>query len=367
MDSNSIEMVPVSKLEFDIQNPRLAEYDMGDSDVIQILWETMDVRELALSIAASGFFQHEPLIVVREGGKNVVMEGNRRLAAVKVLLNPAIVEAPEKDVPIISRRAKTELRHLPIIIDTRRQAWRYIGFKHVNGPAKWSSYAKSQYIAKVHREYEVTLGDIASQIGDTHKTVQRLFRGMMVIEQAENMKIFDRTDRWRGHFAFSHLYTGLGYSGISAFIGLRPETDEEMEPVPAENGEQLRELFLWLYGSKKEDIRPVIQSQNPDLRHLDAVVANREAIAALRAGSNLSYAFEISRPSSNVFEESLLAAKRDLEKARSLVSTGYDHSHHLLMIADEVSRIAEDLWEDMDRMYDRRKKRRRKRSSSETN
>lgn len=363
MDSNDITMMSVSDLDFDLENPRLAEHDVTRSDVIQILWETMDVRELVLSIAASGFFWHEPLIVVRERDKNVVIEGNRRLAAVKVLLDPSLVVTPEQNIPNISREAKRDLTHLPIIIGTRKQAWRYIGFKHVNGPAKWSSYAKSQYIAKVHREYDVKLEDIASQIGDTHKTVQRLFRGMMVIKQAECMNVFDRMDRWRGHFAFSHLYTGLGYSGISTFIGLRPGSEEEMVPVPIEKKEQLRELFLWLYGSKKEEIRPVIQSQNPDLRKLDTIVSNREAISALRASSDLAYAFEISRPSSNVFEESLLAAKRDLEKARSLVSTGYDHSRHLLTIAEEVARIAEDLWEDMDRMLDRRKKRRRKENS----
>ena len=261
---------------------------------------------------------------------------------------------------------RVSLERLPIIIGTRKQAWRYIGFKHVNGPAKWSSYAKSQYIAKVHREYGVPLADIARQIGDTHRTVQRLFLGMMVIEQAEQMDVFDRTDRWRGHFAFSHLYTGLGYTGISAFIGLKPEADEQVEPVPVDRKDQLRELFLWLYGSKREDIRPVVQSQNPDLRLLDGVVANREAVAALRAGSALSAAFEVSRPVSNVFEESLLSAKRDLEKARSLASTAYEGSQHLLTVAEEVATIADDLWADMDRMVNRRRRRRRDRHNAES-
>ena len=69
MDSSGIEMAPVSELAFDLQNSRLAEFDVGQSEVIQTLWEVMDVRELVLSIAASGFFQHEPLIVMRERGK----------------------------------------------------------------------------------------------------------------------------------------------------------------------------------------------------------------------------------------------------------------------------------------------------------
>ena len=210
----------------------------------------------------------------------------------------------------------------------------------------------------MHREFKVPLEDIARQIGDTHKTVQRLYRGLMVLEEADDLKVFSRDDRWNRHFSFSHLYTGIDYDGISSFIGLLPETDESDEPVPADKTDELRELLLWLYGSKKEDIRPVIQSQNPDLRNLDAVVSNREAVAALRAGRELAHAVDISRPASNVFEASLHAAKRDLEKARSLLSTGYDGSEELLRIAGDVSDLANDLYEDMERKRNPRPRKR---------
>ena len=353
----------VSELVFDTKNPRLSEYDLGphssEAEIIKVLWEVMDVRELVLSIEASGFFSHEPIIVTRENGKNVVIEGNRRLAAVKLLLEPELAEDLSLSVPQITEKAKQSLRTLPVILDTRENAWRYLGFKHVNGPAKWSSYAKSRYLADVHKNYGVSLEDIARQIGDTHRTVQRLYRGLMVIEQAEEMKVFNREDRYNRHFSFSHLYTGISYDGIAAFIGLRSESEETEEPVPPEKIDELRDLCIWLYGSKKSDIRPVIQSQNPDLRNLDAVVANREAVAALRAGNGLSRAFEISRPSSTVFEESLHAAKRDLEKARGLLSTGYDGSEQLLAVADDVSELASDLY---DEMYKKRDPPRRRRA-----
>ena len=215
----------------------------------------------------------------------------------------------------------------------------------------------------MHRNYKVPLEDIARQIGDTHRTVQRLFRGLMVIEQAERLNVFRREDRYHRHFSFSHLYTGIGYDGIASFVGLRPETEEDEEPVPIENKNELSDLCLWLYGSKREDRRPVIRSQNPDLRQLDAVVANREAVAALRAGTELTLAYEISRPSSTVFEDSLHASKRDLEKARSLVSTGYDGSEQLLAVADDVAELAVDLYDEMYRKHSPRRERRAARRS----
>ncbi len=362
---DNVHKIEVSDLRFDLKNPRLAEYDLSansnEVDVVKVLWEVMDVMELVMSIAASGFFAHEPIIVAREDGKNVVIEGNRRLAAVKMLLDPKLAETLGVDVPPITEGARKDLRTLPAVLSTREEAWQYLGFKHVNGPAKWSSYAKSQYIADVHRNFKVPLEDIARQIGDTHRTVQRLFRGLMVIEQAERMKLFDRENRYHRHFSFSHLYTGIGYDGIASFIGLRPETEETEEPVPREKKNELRELCIWLYGSKREDKRPEIQSQNPDLRKLDAVLADGEAVAALRAGIELTLAFDMSKPSSSVFAESLYAAKRNLEKARGLVSTGYDGSDRLLTVANDVAELADDLHHDMDRKYGPRSRRKIKR------
>ena len=356
MSTEEINWMKVSDLAFDFKNPRLSEFDLGvgstERDLIQFLWDAMDVRELVLSIAASGFFRHEPIIVAYEDGKNVVIEGNRRLAAVKLLLDSALAQSMKLDVPGISEQDREELINLPTVRDTRECAWRYLGFKHVNGPAKWSSYAKARYIANVHRTYEVSLEDIARQIGDTHRTVQRLFRGLMVIEQAEEMKVFSREDRWHNHFSFSHLYVGVGYDGISSFIGLRPETEEDDDPVPVENGAELRELCLWMYGSKKEGKPPVVRTQNPHLRYLDAVVKNKEAIAALRSGQDISFAYETSHPPSNVFEQSLNDSKRELQKARGLLSTGYDGSEELLRIARDVVNLAHDLYDDMERKRD---------------
>ena len=353
MNATEITSIRTSDLAFDFKNPRLVEFDLTENsteaEIIAVLWEAMDVRELALSIAASGFFQHEPLIVASEEGLNIVIEGNRRLAAVKILLDATLAHELSANVPKISEADKAALKRLPCLSSTREGAWRYLGFKHVNGPAKWSSYAKSQYIADVHRNFGVPLEDIAQQIGDTHRTVQRLFRGLMVIEQAERMQVFNREDRWRRHFSFSHLYTGIDYPGISTYIGLRPEANEEQEPVPHERKEELRQLCLWLYGSKRQEILPVIERQNPHLRQLEAVVSNVEARSALRGGSSLAAAFEMSRPSPNIFEEALVAARQNLQKARGMLSAGYDGSDELLRVAGTVADLADDLYREMER------------------
>lgn len=340
-------------LHFDPHNPRLAEYGiddgLDDNTILDILWDAMDVLELIQSIAASGFFHHEALIVAEENGKNVVIEGNRRLAAVKILLHPTLAKEKGWPVPKISAAIRKSLDSLPAIISTREESWRYLGFKHVNGPAKWGSYAKAMYIAEVHRKYSVALEDIASQIGDRHRTVQRLFRGLMVLEQAEQAKVFDREDRYNKHFSFSHLYTGLDYPGIADFLGVAAKEDESVNPVPKNKVKALGELCVWLYGSKKSEQMPTVVSQNPDLRNLNTVVSNRESVEALRAGMPLDKALEISRNPAEVFESALLAAKRELTTARAYLTAGYDNSEALLKVAGTIANMADDIYAELER------------------
>lgn len=364
MSSNPPGTTKVANLHFDPANPRLAEYGIDaktpEPEILKILWEAMDVSELVQSIAASGFFPQEALIVANEGGKAVVIEGNRRLAALKVLLSPAIAKKNGWDIPNITEQARKKLEEVPTIISDREHSWRYLGFKHVNGPAKWSSYSKAAYIAEVHRAYGVELADIANQIGDRHNTVQRLYRGLMVLEQAERAKVYDREDRFRQRLAFSHLYTGLDYDGISSFLKISPKEQETTDPVPKTHLKQLGELCVWLYGSKKEKQPPVVESQNPDLRQLNAVLGNRESLAALRANVGLAKAFEMTRPPTAVFEEALLSAKRDLTTARATLTTGYDNSDALLKIAGSVAEMADDIYEEMERKQQKADERPRK-------
>lgn len=353
IDELKASQIKVSDLHFDHENPRLAEYGITkgtpEDEVLKILWDAMDVRELVQSISASGFFPQEALIVADEGGRKIVIEGNRRLAAVKVLLAGDRNGERGWPIPELSVEARAALQTLPTITSSRESAWRFLGFKHINGPAKWSSYAKAAYIANVHKTFGIPLAAIANQIGDRHNTVQRLYRGLMVLVQAEREGVYSRDNVFRNRLAFSHLYTGLDYEGIGGFLNVAPKESETESPVPKDKLKELGEVLVWLYGNKSEAVPPVVETQNPDLRRLNAVVANREAIAALRAGEDLSKAYEISRPATAVFEEALLSAKRELSTARAALSNGYDNSPELLKIAASIANLADDMYTEMER------------------
>lgn len=357
--NQQIQYISPNQLHFDFRNPRIAEFlptpITPEKEIIKILWNVMGVEEIVLSIRASGFFTNEPLIAIIEDGKNVVLEGNRRLAAIKCILDPTIADfiGINKNTLNISQDSRNTLDQIPVIfVEDRKDAWKFIGFKHINGPAKWGSYAKAQYISQIKNEFDIPLEEIASQIGDTHKTVQKLYQGLQVIEQAENLGVFNRTDIQANRLYFSHLYTGLTYEGFKDYIGITGIPEDQSNPVPEDKKDELGELLTWIYGSKKKDVPAAIQSQNPDIRRLEAVLKNREAIHALRDGVPLYQAYEISQPKEETFEQSLLEAKRALQKAHSYQTEGFDgQDENLLKHAANIARLADELYDLMEKKY----------------
>lgn len=342
--------VPVDTLHLDARNPRLAEYGLTgrepQEEVLRTLWKRMAVDEVAMSIAASGYWDHEPLFITEESGNDVVIEGNRRVAAVRILRSPKLQrEYGATDLPTPSAEVMASLETLPAIrIKSRGDIWRYLGFKHVNGPAKWRSYAKAEYIAFVRQTTGATLETIAEQIGDRHRTVQRLYRALMVLRQAEKAGVYRRELAYRRQLAFSHLTTALDYEGFARFLSLADESDESLEPVAPHRMQQLGEVCAWLWGDNRgEGTRPVVETQNPNLRELERVLSCDQALATLRSGLGLAAAYEVSKGDDVVFADALQAAKNSLIKAQGRVSAGYRGEANLLELADTVAEMAQDL------------------------
>jgi hypothetical protein len=204
-DGRVVQLCP-DVLDFDLENPRLTQSsltgDESEEEVIEFLWKEMNVEEIALSIAARGYFEHEPLFALKNGSRYTVIEGNRRLAAVKVLRSQELQTRISCDLRTVKREVLDDLEELPVVVTTRKEVWQYIGFKHVNGPKPWGAVAKAEYIARCVNDFNVPLDEIPRLIGDTHSTVRRLYRGLMVLKQAQDQNLYDLEDRTNKRLIF---------------------------------------------------------------------------------------------------------------------------------------------------------------------
>lgn len=351
--AESIIDMSVDQLLLDAQNPRLASGANAKTqdDLLKVLWDEMAVDEVALSIAANGFFREEPLFVVPDGkGKHVVVEGNRRLAAVILLRDEAKrKKVGATDLPTLTAAQKTKLDTLPVsVYDNRENLWQYFGFRHINGPKPWDAFSKAQYVAEVHEKYGIPLDEIANSIGDRHTTVKRLYRGYRILDQAESSAGFNREDRVRNRFYFSHLYTAADQPEFQKFLGLDPDKSLKQQPVSKGKLPELKELMVWLYGSKASGKEPVVRSQNPDLNVLREIVGRKNALAGLRSGLSLERAYEIGIGDKRRFRESITRAKEDLQQAKGTVTTGYSGEQDLYDTVKDILAYAETIKSEMD-------------------
>jgi len=362
--TQNTEWISIQNLYLDSKNPRLVsleiEPEISQDDLAQLIWDVMDCEEIALSIHASGYFIQEPLFAVREGTRLVVVEGNRRLTAVKVLVDGNLRKKLGLTGYRLSAKMKEGLRTLPVVIASdREEIWPYVGTRHVNGPRRWDAISKAEYIAQVHIDYGIPISDIAKTIGDQHSLAQRIYDAYLVLKQAEEEGIFNRNDRKKQRFHFSHLYTALRYEGFSSFLGLK---ESPLKPNPVKGTgkkKNLRELFEWLYGSTSNDIEPLITTQNPDLRQLGEILGSNktDAIASLRTSRSLRVALRIVQGEEEVFRTALLNAKSNLQEAKGAITGGFRRERDLLDLANQVYEIAESLVSEMERQKKRLKRR----------
>ena len=361
----SVVPVPVVWLVLDHENPRLVsiEGEASEAAVIAQLYRAEDLSELLQSIAANGYLDIEPLIVLEEEGRLIVLEGNRRLAAIRLFQEPALAtrifdrERVKITLPDISDQFRSTLDSVSVYrVADRKEARSFIGFKHINGAAKWESYAKAKFAAKWYRDGDVSLADIAARIGDKHDTIKRMVNAIYVLEQAAEADIFRIADRASPRFNFSHLYTALSRAPYRQFLGLDASWshyDPSPNPIPDDKLDQLREILTWLYGSQEENVSPVIQSQNPDIKYLGEVLTSSEGLTVLRTSkSTLLEAHASTQPADRKFSEALLRARQDVREAANSLR-GFDGRDASLVD------IAEDISETAQAIHDRMKKKMR--------
>ena len=357
----SVTTVSVERLVLDRRNPRLVSVggDTTDVEIIAQLYRAEDLGELLQSIAANGYMDIEPLIVLEEDGHLIVLEGNRRLAAIRLFREPGLADRIFEraririTLPDIPDPYRDTLDQVSIYrVASREDARSFIGFKHINGAAKWESYAKAKFAADWYRGGGISLADIASRIGDKHDTVKRMVNAIYVLEQAQGAGIFSIDDRASLRFNFSHLYTALSRATYMQFLGLDAawsRYDPNPDPVPDDGKDRLSEVLRWIYGSQEESIDSVVQSQNPDIKRLGEVLASAEGLAVLRATGSLSEAHASTQPVDRKFSEALLRARQEIREASNSLR-GFDGRDVSLV------GIAEDICETAQAMHDRMRK-----------
>lgn len=256
--------VSPSKLHFDLNNPRFGG-ELGhntDEDQIEelLIGKPYYASELIDSFLENGFIDYEPLVVRRESGGFIVLEGNRRLAAVKhILRNRSKYEAPENKAKIDS------LTRIPVLkfpsSGANQEAVQriYLGLRHLLGYREWPPLSKAKFL---HNEIKA-VGDVdrvVRELGITKSDVQRYLIPYRVLLKTDS-DIPEGKDFWL-------LGEALSRSGIKKYVEL--DVDRKTIQVKHVHAKKISHLLDFLYGkyNRSKKTRDPSTAQISDTRQL---------------------------------------------------------------------------------------------------
>jgi hypothetical protein len=325
--SKKLQMLPVDHLLFDPQNPRFPRTGTGDNEPDAIRWmiDNANIIELMNSIGEQGFFLGEPLVVIpsQTKGKFDVVEGNRRLTAVRLLSDPTLAPSKKKSVEEASATATHRPKEVPcLVFDKQEEVLHYLAFRHVTGVQPWNPLQKARYLRRlaITAEYKALAKPelrrrLAREIGTRPDYVGKLLAGLAVYESIEEHSFFDIPGLEDAEGWYTVLTTAItSYSSIAGFVGLSSVTDDDASKLKQAN---LKKLANWLFLKNSEGVARVRESR--DIQKLGRVVANSDALKKFESGSSLEDADLLTEGPLEAFRESLRQAKSRLELARDLV------------------------------------------------
>ncbi|MGY6551659.1 MAG: hypothetical protein ACXIT4_07140 [Erythrobacter sp.] len=241
--------------------------------------EKHSLKELVNSIRANGFLEIERIVVTPyeyAPGKYLVIEGNRRVAALRKLREdheggidvPAQVQGVFEAVPCIVAEGQEEAFFKEALM----------GIRHVGGIKEWGGFQRAKLIADLRDTHGLDAGNIADRIGMTVHEVNRRYRAFSALRQMENDEEFGE---YAGPMMYPIFHEAVSLPVLRDWAGWNPNTST------FENDEN-RELFYSL-------ISPAASEEDEDdkeekdakitsyiqVRQLKDIIPNDEARACL--------------------------------------------------------------------------------------
>lgn len=330
--NKEIEWVPVANLRLDALNPRLPEETRpgaSQAELLAMLYRDFSLGELAQSYLANGFFPSEQLIALKES--SIVVEGNRRLAALKYLLHDQ--DAVEAGIPPFdtdedfTEEQRASLQRVPVLfVDSRDDLWAYLGYRHIGGAKEWSPAAKARFV--VARVDEVAKTDpdgafkaIGRQVGGNATSVRRLYIQYLLLKTArDDLGLYEEA-AYVLRERFGVWQRLVNSSNLFEYIGFKPTDKSRPAPIV----EAAREIDADKFSLLLKDLvprsgAPALLSDSRRASDYTTILANEEAISLLRETRD----FEAARAVANGLRvnERLERIYSDLQTVQSTIESG---------------------------------------------
>ncbi len=285
--------VQLSDLLLDPNNPRFAE--LGE-EIIQIpegrfaddkvqanTLEKMkdpsfDVGELRDTIKTIGFLPMDRIVIRKWKGnssdgsqKYVVIEGNRRVTALKWLINLHEIGKETFDQNRLDNLQNLECLLLNDEIAPASASLILPGLRHVSGVKEWGAYQKAKAVHAL-RKSGLSPQDAAQSLGLSTRAANNSYRCYLALEQMN-------TDEEFGEFAEPRMYSYFEEVFKRPNVRAWLSWSDEAEKFTAE--EKLREFYSWIVPQGEDNPTPKLPGAK-SVRELSQILSDESALNILR-------------------------------------------------------------------------------------
>ncbi len=238
-------------------------------------------------------------------GKYVVVEGNRRVAALKYLQQ----EYEAKDIDL-GKLDATVFSNVPVVLYADSDEMHHLtlmALKHISGNKKWGEWNQAKLLEKMHTEYNLSEDEICRRIAISKVELRRSLRALSFLQQYLNsdygdqfsedkFPIFREVARnaalkkwleWN-----DQVYQASNISNMELFFSLISR-----EPIEDEDDDGFVE-----YGNSYHE--PALVKRD-DIRLLGKIISDSKAVEQLKQTRDINAAY---RASDQIFLERQQAA-----------------------------------------------------------
>jgi len=237
---------PRFSIESDVIVPDRKITEQSVQEICLTKMKAYGIDDLRESIKRVGFVQIDKVVVrPLETKKFVVVEGNRRIAALKILekeINNSQIELPKE--------IKDTILRFKVVVYTGKEkdiAWIIQGIRHISGIRNWPSYQQAEVLVKINQEKGIGIREASNVVGIGPRIAGRLVRAHHGFQQV-------RKDDEYGQYIkpshFSYFAEAIFVKPIlKDWVGWSEKTNK------FENLKNLKKLLSWIVPEEGKEPR----------------------------------------------------------------------------------------------------------------
>lgn len=217
-------VVSIDDIYLDIDNPRFYGvsgfelfnpndvFSLENQEILrQYIVKKYGANEIVESILSVGFLPIDYIVLEKIDERYIVVEGNRRIAAIKTILGDFNRKEIQISDEILNGLVTIEALSIKKSGDIDKKKWILQGIRHVSGVRGWGPYQQAKLISELHDRHKMTFKEIGRTIGVHYNRVSTMLRAYYALEQMksdENYKEFASADLF-SHFEQAYIKTSI--------------------------------------------------------------------------------------------------------------------------------------------------------------